>query len=136
MGLLVKMDCFDGLLRWIIIWGVALLSQWHIQVVSETGIPVWPPKLWCPKNTFHIFFFQLCIAHSTMPQVCINRLEGKGWAEKPENRFQLNTIKACLQNKSLVWFSFLERMNEWCWSSKCKTSQECGSLVKVWPRKT
>ena len=25
----------------------------------ETSIPVWAPKLWHPKNTFYVFFFQL-----------------------------------------------------------------------------
>ena len=32
---------------------------WHIQVIWETDILVWVPKLWHPKNTFQFFFFQL-----------------------------------------------------------------------------
>ena len=30
-----------------------------IQVVWETGIPFRASKLWRPKNTFQVFFFQL-----------------------------------------------------------------------------
>ena len=36
-----------------------VFSQWHTKAVWETGIPVWAPKLWCPKNTFQVFFFKL-----------------------------------------------------------------------------
>ena len=35
-------------------------TQSRIQTICETGIPVWAPKLWSPKNTFPVFFFQLC----------------------------------------------------------------------------
>ena len=32
-------------------------AKWCIQVVWETSIPVWAPKLWRPKKTFQVFFF-------------------------------------------------------------------------------
>ena len=35
------------------------LQQWRIQAVWEAGIPVWAPKLWCPKNTFQVILSQL-----------------------------------------------------------------------------
>ena len=37
---------------------VTWYHQWHIQAAWETGIPVWVPKLWRPKNTFKVFLFQ------------------------------------------------------------------------------
>ena len=35
------------------------IKRWRIQAIWETSIPVWAPKLWRPKSTFKVFFFQL-----------------------------------------------------------------------------
>ena len=37
-----------------------LECQWHIQTVWEIGISFWVLKLWCPENSFQVFFFLLC----------------------------------------------------------------------------
>ena len=36
-----------------------VILQGRIQVVWETGKPVWASKLWRPNNTFQVLFFQL-----------------------------------------------------------------------------
>ena len=51
----------DGQKKWHIKEGAPTKKQSyhrHIQVVWETIILAWAPKLWCPKNTFQVCFFQ------------------------------------------------------------------------------
>ena len=51
----------DGLKKWHIKVGAPTKKQSyhrHIQVIWETSILAWAPKLWCPKNTFQVCFFQ------------------------------------------------------------------------------
>ena len=51
----------DGQKKWHIKEGAPTKNQSyhrHIQVVWETSILAWAPKLWCPKNTFQVCFFQ------------------------------------------------------------------------------
>ena len=47
--------------------------------VTNSVIPVWAPKLWHPKNTVQVFFFQLYLAINdfTMHVIILNGLEDK-----------------------------------------------------------
>ena len=38
---------------------VTIKQTSEIQAILESGMLVWEPKLWHPKNTFQVFFFQL-----------------------------------------------------------------------------
>ena len=51
------------------------------------------------------------------------------------NRLQLSTVRECLQNRRLLWFGRLERMEESYWYSKCQKFKVGGSLAKGQPRK-
>ena len=42
------------------------IKLWRIQVVLETGIPVWVLKLWHLKNTFQFFFFSFILTKNTL----------------------------------------------------------------------
>ena len=52
------------------------------------------------------------------------------------NRLKLNSMEEYLQNSSLQWFRYLERMKEGGWSSKCGTFKVSGSFSRRRPGKT
>ena len=67
------------------------IKLWRIQVVLETGIPVWVLKLWHLKNTFQFFFFQfhfnkkyveVAISDFTMHLISLIWLRGQKYGQK------------------------------------------------------
>ena len=45
-------------------------------------------------------------------------------------------VQECLQNRRLLWFGHLERMEESPWPSKTRNFRVGGSLARERPRKT
>ena len=53
--------------------------------------------------------------------MCNIRPEDRISAEELRTRLKMKSMRECLQNKILQWFSYLERIEESTWSSKYRT---------------
>ena len=68
--------------------------------------------------------------------MCNARSEDRISAEEFRTRLKFKSMRECLHDRRLQWFSHLERMEESVWSSKCRTFKVRGSFPKGRPRKT
>ena len=78
-----------------------ICNQWRIQAVWETGILVLVSKLWCPKNAFQVFFFQL-------------------YFNKNHIDVMINIFKKHLEDKNAD-----RREKQWFWSKRRNYLQKC-----------
>ena len=51
-------------------------------------------------------------------------------------RQKVKSLEECLQDRSLQWFTHLERVKESAWPSKCRTFKVSDSFPRGRPRKT
>ena len=64
-------------------WSIQVVNQGLIQAVWETGILICAPKLWHPKNTFQVLFFQLYFNKKYVEVAIIDYLE-MAWKKNNE----------------------------------------------------
>ena len=71
------------------------------KAILKTGILVWVPKLWCPKNTFQVFFFsctsikicEIAINDFTMHQIIFLKLRRRQKCRQKRKTMKQKDIK-------------------------------------------